>query len=406
MTTEAYPDRYVRDGVTHQADDHGWVEAIRTSPADDPADPEPIHVHGGCNLLELSSNTYNRWSILRPQPISVRLVGGNREDPPKLRSLFVGDEGGGVAKVVFKSMVLDASGAQGPYPFVTVQNPKKTGTIGVVDCTLLGRADIKYVRTILRTYGFKLRVRRCKVLGKMQEYVFYWNGCEVDINGVDCSQAEMGRGFSQGVLRAQEDMESTYTADAVTTIRGITTRNTGWDGSSVISLTGHPGRIQIADVDFFSKHKTGGIYIRWDKHQNLLKYPNNALQSPILGQGVINQDLRAHRLISLDMRGSSIRLPQTDRDAILVDSADNLWVSSDGMTTVSSPKRAMHVEANGAGIIKSTSGEQVAKKSVAALHMAGEYGGWKNTTPGGGFYGAPFARNGSVFEPEEYWSPR
>ncbi|MEK9721890.1 MAG: hypothetical protein VW405_00215 [Rhodospirillaceae bacterium] len=409
MVTFAYPDRYERDGVTHKTPQrpHGLLEAVQTS-----APGEEIHLRGTVNGLDFAGSPGKARSVHRPEPIDVKIRGMGATNPGAVfRSAFFDDKGGGIARVAFFDMNVEAWPTQ--YPFVSVQNPRP-GRI-VFRRSRFTAPDGK-VKSFVRTYNHAVAGTELSASDAL-EYLWYWTGSNAVLKGIHAQN--MGRGVCQSVIRNVEGEFNgiplthlvTSPEDEVS-LAGIRARGCGWDGSSAISITGHPGRVHISDLDIESSERTGAVYVRYNTKQNEQEPNVHWKHARAIDDGRINPDLRAQNEVTIDLQGSRIVLPHTDREPIFADSTSVLTIASDLETVVSSPKAALSLEENGHGRIVCPAGfpragAEIADKSIGSLVMTGYFTTWaREDATGTPIHSPLFMRRGASFDPAKYYTPR
>ena len=404
MTTTAYPDRFVRDGDVTRTPNrpHGLHEAIRTAPAG-----EEIHVRGTVNGIELAGPPGKSNSVHRDSPIDVKLTGlGGKDEGAIMRSAFMNDEGGGIDRLAIRDMNIAAWPTQ--YPFASVQNPRP-GKIVFRRCWMHGGGG--KVKSFVRTYCHEVVGTQLRAEGAL-EYLWYWTGSKATIK--DVAGRDLKRGIVQGAVRNTEGTHQNVkmtnlklSPDDVCEISGVVAEDCGQHGSSAISITGHPGTVRISGLDITSPWGTGAVYCRWNSKQNQQE-PGHWKTARAIDFGKVNSDLRAQNELVLDMRGSRVELPSTDRVPFFIDSTTSLTVASDSETVVASPRPVMHLEMNGNGMVICPAGfpkagQPVADKSILNVAMSGTYEGWERT---GWNSNQPFLRKNQPFDPSEFYSAR
>lgn len=413
---EAYPDRYIKDGgpaVFTPAGRDGRIEAIQVS---DP-NGEEIRNFGHWSGGQIAGSPGKGVSAHRAAPFNVRLIGQGATDPnTSIRSMFFSDQGGGIHKFMFIDQNMRAAATQ--YPFVGVDNPKHSAKIGTKRCQFTAPGG--KVLSFLRTYGHVVHCEDTTFIGA-KEYGWYFNpgrgpeGTRQGKNvfrGVKCS--DLGRGPLQCAnryLEAGTHVQNNYVPgdDEELLIEHVTARACGWDGSSHFSIAGFPGAILIRNLDIDTPHGTGLAYIIFNLKQTEQEPGVSTKYGRAIAPGKMRPDLRAANQVTLDLRGSLVRMLSTDREPLFIDSCERLTIASDEDTVVEAPRALLTVERDGAGKVKCPAGfplagQPVADRSVNELVMAGTYEGWTRT----GNYKTyeRFLRNGAQFQPDEYYSPR
>lgn len=422
MTTFATQSYYVRDGKRFDMKNgrSGIAEAMQTSPASETTDAEVIMWEGGISQLQVANGPNGgRFSVLRSQPLNVRMEGAGAGDTRSvLRSLDANEKykdghidrvNPAIHRLVWTDLLIDVTKSQTAYPIVTGVNTAlgtfgfrrveavTPGLSGTVKTTVRGNASGRYILT------------KMKQKGGVREYgAGYFNAGPgaTELREIECEDS--GRGAVQCVYRTTENGFYTMQPDSGSSllVEDIRAINCGADGGSAVSVTGWSDHIEIRDLYVDSHWNTAAISLRYDKKQALLDDPKEPKKANVIGSGKLLASGRAHGTVVLDLYGSYVRtgvdMPnnqsKSSRPAIMVDSCDDLWITSDYQTSIKAgagTNKALHVEHSGAGDIRTWDGVKVGTRGVGSFKTSGNFSGW-----------GPTYRNGQPVALAQYLSKR
>jgi len=421
MGTFATPQWYERDGQRHNMTGgrSGIAEAMETSPATETDPAEPINWAGTIYKLEVATGPHGgKHSIYRKQPLNVKMVGeGKGSAKSELRSCEVGEkyhgghvkrENPAVHRLVWSDLTINVRNSGGAYPIVTHVGTS-LGTFGVRRATVMSSGAGHVVKTAIRANASgRIIATDIDALDGLQEYVVYANAGPGESVVRDVRAQDCGRGVFQGVYRSTENGFYTLEEDDGNSllVENVEAYDCGAAGSSAISITGWADSITVRGLHVDTHWNTAAISLRYDKKQTELDKPNDPKKANIIGAGKMLESGHAHGTVVLDLEDSIIRTGsdiggqknKSSRPAIMVDSCERLWIVSNSGTVVDAANggnRALHVEHQGAGAVRTLAGVKVGTRAVGDVKTSGQFGGW-------GF----MARNGQPVTADEYMSPR
>lgn len=421
MGTIATPNWYERDGLrVHTTGGRsGIAAAMQTSPASETTEPEVIHWSGNIGQLQVATGpSGGRFSVLRSQPLNVKMEGEGRGSPNSvLRGLITGESyldkhidrmNPAIHRLVWTDFTADVRQANGAYPIVTSLNTA-LGTFGARRCLVRSPGRQGVVKTIFRANASGRCVfTEIEALEGAQEYVCYANSGKGPSLVQGIRARDFGRGVFQGVLRTTENPWYTPEPEDGNSlaVENISARDCGASGSSAVSITGWADYITIRDLFVDSHWNTAAISLRYDKKQALLDKPSDPKKANVIGAGKLLASGRAHGTVVIDLEGSYIhtgrdipgQASKSSRPALMIDSCDDLWITSDETTSVvagAGSNRALHLEHNGAGDIRTIDGVKVGTRGLGSFKTSGNFSGW-----------GPMQRQGQPFSADEYLSKR
>lgn len=417
-TTFATQSYYVRDGqrVDMTGGRSGIAEAMRTSPADADTPAETILWEGDIGQLQVATGPKGgRFSVYRSRPLNVKMKGAGMGSPLSvLRGQITGEKyqddhidrmNPAIHRLVWTDCTADVRNSGVAYPIVTSVNTA-LGTFGARRVKILSPGYTGKVKTVFRANASGRCVfTELEAVQGAQEYVAYANAGPGPSLVRGIRARGFGRGVFQGVLRTTENDWYTPALEDGNSleVENISAQDCGASGSSAVSVTGWADHIAIRDIHVDSHWNTAAISLRYDRKQADLDDPNNPKTANVIGKGkLLGPEGHAHGTVILDLEGSTIRtgrdrpgqVSKSSRPAILVDSCEDLWIVSDAGTSVEAgdgTNRALHVEHNGGGAIRTVQGVQVGTRAVSSLKMVGNYSGW-----------GPMQRAGQPFSADEY----
>jgi len=420
MGTFAAPGYYERDGHRTYTKNgrSGIAEAMQTSPANETTPHEQINWGGTIGQLQVATGPNGgKHSVLRARPLNVKMVGGGAGgEASVLRSMEVGEgfnHGGAdrgnpaVHKLVWTDLTINVRGSNGAYPIVTNVGTA-LGTFGVRRAVVLSKGVGHVVKTAVRgNASGRYAMTDIVALGGLQEYAVYCNAGAGESAFRNIRARNCGRGVVQAVYRSTENNFYTLEEDAGSSllVEDIDAKDCGAAGSSAVSITGWADRITVRGLNVDSHWNTAAISLRYDFKQAELDRPKVPKLANVIGPGKLLASGHAHGTVVLDLEDSVIKTGvdiggqanKSSRPAIMVDSCLDLWVVSNHATRVKAGggNRALHVEHQGAGVIRTQNGTPIGTRAVGSFKTSGHFGGWGS-----------MARNGRPFSADEYLSAR
>lgn len=423
MTTFATPSYYVRDGkrVDMTGGRSGIMEAMQTSPADETTkDAEEIKWVGDIGQAQIATGPKGgRFSVYRDRPLNVKMKGEGMGHPNSvLRGMITGEQyangsidrsNPAIHRLIWSDCTVDVTKAQTAYPIVTSVNTA-LGTFGVRRCEVLSSGRNAVVKTIFRGNASGRYVYTgIEALDGAQEYLCYHNAGPGKSLARSLRAEGFGRGVVQAVLRTTENNWYTMEPDDGNSliVDNIYAKDCGASGSSAVSITGWADHIEVRDLHVDTPWNTAALSLRFDQKQAELDDPNNPKKANVIGPGkLLGPEGHAHGTVIIDMEGSyvstGVAIPgqssTSSRPALMIDSCRDLWVLSGPETYVragNGTNKALHVEHNGAGDIRTQAGTTVGTRRVASIKTSGNFSGW-----------GPTYRNGQPISMNEYLSAR
>jgi len=262
-------------GQTHQTGQKNPLAfaLIRSHPGD------IIQVHGRMPHLDLSvGNGAGKNQAVRTAPFDVTITGA--DDHSVLGSIGISSEGGGIGRVVFTDVTIDARGSQ-------------VGVLGYMD-NYLGVLEFHNVRMLSDAktkWGYRIHGQTeeivfdgCSGMGGGQEHFIYINNPKQNAYILNNRAAKWKRTHTQVVTRWWSgNMLNPQAATGNLIIEGNSAYNCGQDGAYNYTVAGWPnGFVRMARNYGESEYATGlsVVYRDVKQHQTTKNYKPWIVEGP------------------------------------------------------------------------------------------------------------------------------
>jgi len=451
MATNAW---WERDGkrttMTNGRD--GIADCIEKSPATQLTAPEDINWRGkiqgmGSRFTVCAGSVGGKWAVNRDKgkAVNVNLIGegkGNAlsvlsdmQTGEKWKDGSVTRDDPAIRRLVTSDCLIDVRG-KGAYPIIFGEKCV-AGTLGVR--RYVGKSDGPGGggKTMVRceTAANRFINEDGEALDGMAEYMTYWDwggalfdpftGKMVDPSAVvrNLKGANFGRGIAQEVKRFSNVSPLPGHETGVSLIENI------WcdqlRDNAIISITGAGHRIDLRNIGGASDYNSALLSLRHDVKQTQYSGTGSGGSGgsfTCLGPGLMQPapegseewERHSHSLLIVDLRGSKFRsgrkIPgqtfKSQREALMMDSCEDVLVISDGETVVQagaekqadgsykSMANAVHFESNGAGQVRTNKGVPIGTRRIDNIDVSADsdFSGWDGK----------WLRAGVVVHPDQY----